>query len=212
MTTPTKPQRKSLESTAKQLHSLTQNMALKSAINSLSSNAAAASNLAAFVENATKTAARANNHNLSPVGGGFITPPNSERSNSGDGNVNFTEDEESSMNGSSRSHSESGDGVNDLCRQKFACDLCRKTFTRKYSLSRHYKEVHQGESRTNTMRPGMQGNSLLAIANDPRFVNDYGLPTMAHRHTPHEDVKIEEFDDDESPPSMVPMTRRALDY
>ena len=62
------------------------------------------------------------------------------------------------------------------------------------------------------MRPGMQGNSLLAIANDPRFVNDYGLPTMAHLHTPHEDVKIEEFDDDESPPSMVPMTRRALDY
>ena len=147
MTTPTKPQRKSLESTAKQLHSLTQNMALKSAINSLSSNAAAASNLAAFVENATKTAARANNHNLSPVGGGFITPPNSERSNSGDGNVNFTEDEESSMNGSSRSHSESGDGVNDLCRQKFACDLCRKTFTRKYSLSRHYKEVHQVQKR-----------------------------------------------------------------
>lgn len=217
MTTPTKPQRKSLESTAKQLHSLTQNMALKSAINSLSSNAAAASNLAAFVESATKTAsaaARANNHNLSPVGGGFITPPNSERSNSGDGNVNFIEEEDGSMNGSGRSHSESGDGVNDLCRQKFACELCRKTFTRKYSLSRHYKEVHQGESRTNTMRPGMQGNSLLAIANDPRFVNDYGLPTMAHRHNSgiNEDVKIEEFDDDESPPSMVPMTRRALDY
>ena len=144
MTTPTKPQRKSLESTAKQLHSLTHNMALKSAINSLSSNAAAASNLAAFVESATKTAsaaARANNHNLSPVGGGFITPPNSERSNSGDGNVNFIEEEDGSMSG--RSHSESGDGVNDLCRQKFACELCRKTFTRKYSLSRHYKEVHQ---------------------------------------------------------------------
>lgn len=215
MTTPTKPQRKSLESTAKQLHSLTQNMALKSAINSLSSNAAAASNLAAFVESATKTAsaaARANNHNLSPVGVGFITPPNSERSNSGDGKVSFIDEEDGSING--RSHSESGDGVNDLCRQKFACEMCRKTFTRKYSLSRHYKEVHQGESRTNTMRPGMQENSLLAIANDPRFVNDYGLPTMAHRHNSeiNEDVKIEEFDDDESPPSMVPMTRRALDY
>ena len=64
------------------------------------------------------------------------------------------------------------------------------------------------------MRPGMPGNSLLAIANDQRFVNDYGLPTMAHRHNSgiNEDVKIEEFDDDESPPSMVPMTRRALDY
>lgn len=69
------------------------------------------------------------------------------------------------------------------------------------------------------MRPGMQGNSLLAIcANDSRFVNDYGLPTMAHRHNSgtSEDVKIEEFDDDESPPSMValPSSRRsnALDF
>ena len=35
-----------------------------------------------------------------------------------------------------------------MYRQKFSCEICHKTFTRKYSLSRHYKEVHQGESRS----------------------------------------------------------------
>lgn len=38
--------------------------------------------------------------------------------------------------------------MGDMYRQKFSCEICHKTFTRKYSLSRHYKEVHQGESRS----------------------------------------------------------------
>ena len=148
MTTPTKQQRKSLESTAKQLQSLQQNIALKSSLISSLSSQAAASNLAAFVESATKAqsaaaaAGTSNQNNHSPVGGGFITPPSSERSNSSEGKT-FIEDEDTPSK-TGRANSESGEsGINDLCRQKFACELCRKTFTRKYSLSRHYKEVHQ---------------------------------------------------------------------
>lgn len=49
---------------------------------------------------------------------------------------------------------------------------------------------------------------MLSLS-DPRFVNDYGLPTMAHRQLNQDDIKIEEFaEEDEGPPSMVGLSSR----
>ena len=94
--------------------------------------------------------------------------------------------------------------MGDMYRQKFSCEICHKTFTRKYSLSRHYKEVHQGESRSSKFQCKFRkdnndkkklnqkiifnltltalGPSLLAIertVTDPsRLLNDFGVPSL----------------------------------
>jgi hypothetical protein len=142
---------------------------------------------------------------LSPQG--IVTPPSSERSSSGDG-----KEPERSEHGEENSGGNM-DFMSDLYRQKFSCEICRKTFTRKYSLSRHYKEVHQGESRSNKFQS--LGPSMVAIGGLSEHLNDFGLPSMARLpynqrmndirspSNSEADVKIEEYDEDESSPSMV---------
>ena len=86
----------------------------------------------------------------------FITPPGSERSLSGEGKETLNEQApEQTQKVTEQGHFRSNFrfqalefAMNDVYRQKFSCEICHKTFTRKYSLSRHYKEVHQGESRS----------------------------------------------------------------
>ena len=119
------------------------------------------------------------------------------------------------------------DFVSEMYRQKFSCEICRKTFTRKYSLSRHYKEVHQGESRSNKFQsigPTMVGNNgnIAGIGTtDARLLNDYGIPSMARlANVQHAaslgvndpDVKIEEFEEDDAAPSMVMKRPSQMDY
>ena len=148
---------------------------------------------------------------LSPPG--IVTPPSSERSSSGDGkepdSMDTSHDEKQGVVGM--------DFISEMYRQKFSCEICRKTFTRKYSLSRHYKEVHQGESRSNkfqTIGPSMvTGQAGLPCLPDSRLLNDYGLPSMARLPFHSEsDVKIEEYDDDDSAPSMVIKRQSPLEF
>lgn len=139
----------------------------------------------------------------------FITPPGSERSLSGEGKDTMTA-ETNSTEQTQKALQEFAMG--DMYRQKFSCEICHKTFTRKYSLSRHYKEVHQGESRSSKF----QCPSLLAIertVNDPsRLLNDFGVPSLNRvpfganpNLSIDPDVKIEDLsqEEDDISPSMV---------
>jgi len=143
---------------------------------------------------------------ISPTG--IVTPPGSERSSSGDGK------EPDSDEKIKNPESFGSDFISEMYRQKFSCEICRKTFTRKYSLSRHYKEVHQGESRSNkfqTIGPTMVTGQNLALP-----LNDYGLPSMARLPGFHDnagnDIKIEEYDEDDSAPSMVIKRQSPLEF
>ena len=159
---------------------------------------------------------------LSPTG--IVTPPSSERSSSGDGKEPDAE-EKAALASQSAGNGVGMEFISDLYRQKFSCEICRKTFTRKYSLSRHYKEVHQGESRSNkfqSLGPSMVAGGGMGMGQslpDARLLNDFGLPSMARlgaaaaAHAAassyqssagsESDVKIEEYDEDDSAPSMV---------
>jgi len=140
----------------------------------------------------------------------FITPPGSERSLSGEGKDTMTA-ETTSTEQTQKALQEFAMG--DMYRQKFSCEICHKTFTRKYSLSRHYKEVHQGESRSSKFQS--LGPSLLAIertVNDPsRLLNDFGVPSLNRvpfanpNLSTDPDVKIEDLsqEEDDISPSMV---------
>jgi len=136
----------------------------------------------------------------------FDTPPGSERSLSGDGK----EGQMGASHGDTEQTQKALEfAMNDMYRQKFSCEICHKTFTRKYSLSRHYKEVHQGESRSSSSL----GPSLLAINSERGglSLNDFGVPSLGRVQFPaplsndsDANVKIEECgDDDDSPPSLV---------
>lgn len=138
----------------------------------------------------------------------FDTPPGSERSLSGDGK----ETQMASQVETEQTQQALEFAMNDMYRQKFSCEICHKTFTRKYSLSRHYKEVHQGESRSSKFQASALGPSLLAINSDRAggLLNDFGVLNSRVQFPPplsndsDVNVKIEECqDDDDSPPSMV---------
>ena len=139
----------------------------------------------------------------------FITPPGSERSLSGEGKDTMTAETTSTEQTQKVLHQNIPQNITKICwntlilissikalrefamgdmyRQKFSCEICHKTFTRKYSLSRHYKEVHQGESRSSKFQCKFQkdNNEKIIFKGSPyssHFIFEIKLGKRRIRH------------------------------